>query len=299
MKRFTRDELIDKCIEKYGDAYNYEKVEYVNMHTPVSIICNKCGNTFNIIPANFLSKNNTLKIGCTNCLRRKKNRYWTKERNLEEAKKYKTKKDFKQKCGGGFCAASENGWLKTYFWLNTIKPKGYWNYETCKEAALKYKTKSEFQKGDRRAYNLAREKGWIEEYVWLKDARIEIFKGKIDSVYAYFFEEYDSVYVGRTLMRLQKDRDWSHRHAVYIDGKFKKHYVKSDSVYNFSVEKNCEIPEMIILDENLTIEEGQEREKYWIEFYKKQGKKLLNKAPAGSIGTLGFKKRIQSYDRHE
>lgn len=52
-------------------------------------------------------------------------------------------------------------------------------------------------------------------------------------------------------------------------------------------------------EENLTIEEGQEREKYWIEFYKKQGKKLLNKASAGSIGTLGFKKRIQSYDRHE
>jgi hypothetical protein len=26
---------------------------------------------------------------------------------------------------------------------------------------------------------------------------------------------------------------------------------------------------------------------------------ILNKAPAGSIGTLGFKKRIQNYDRHE
>ena len=70
-------------------------------------------------------------------------------------------------------------------------------------------------------------------------------------------------------------------------------------VYNFSIEKNCDIPEMIVLEENLTIEEGQTREKYWIEYYRKQGRNILNKAPAGSIGTLGFKKRIQNYDRYE
>lgn len=292
MKRFTKDEFIERCVKMYGNAYGYEKVEYVNMHVPVLIVCNKCGSVFSIFPTNFLKKNNKLKVGCTNCLKRKRNCYWTEERTLEEAKKYKTKKEFKQKCGGGFSAASENGWLKTYFWLNTIRPRGYWNYDTCKEAALKYNTKSEFQKGDRRGYNLAREKGWLEEYTWLKDARLEILKGKIDSVYAYIFEEYNAVYVGRTLMRLQKDRDWSHRHAKYIDSKFKKHYVKNDAVYNFSSLNNCEIPEMKILEENLTIEEGQEREKYWIEYFKKQGKKILNKAPAGSIGTLGFKRKL-------
>lgn len=294
MKKITKNEFIDRCVKLYGDAYCFDKVEYVNMHVPVIIICNECGSEFNISPANFL--NQKTKYGCTNCTKRKKNCYWTEEAVTIEAKKYKTKKEFKEKSGGAFYAASKNGWLKKYFWLNTIKPKGYWNYETCKEAALKYNTKSEFQKGDRRGYNLARKNGWLEEYTWLKDARIEIFKGKIDSIYVYIFEEYNSVYVGRTLMRLQKDRDWSHRHAIYIDGKNKKHYVKSDSVYNFSVEKKCEIPSMIILEENLTIEEGQKREKYWIEYFKKQGKKVLNKAPAGSIGTLGFKKKISKYD---
>lgn len=287
----TREEFIKKCYERYGNAYSYDKVEYVNMHTTIIIICNNCGSEFKILPSNFLY-NKKANSGCTNCTRRKRNKYWTEETVTEEAKKYKTKKEFKRFGGGAFTAAQKNGWLKKYFWLNTIKPRGYWNYDTCKDAALKYKTKSEFQKGDRRGYNLAREKGWLKEYTWLKDARLEILKGKIDSVYAYFFEEYNAVYVGRTLMRLQKDRDWSHRHAIYIDGKFKKHYVKSDAVYNFSTSNGCEIPEMKILEENLTIEEGQEREQYWIEHFKKQGKKVLNKAPAGSIGTLGFKKKV-------
>ena len=294
MRRLSKEEFINKCVNLYGSAYTYDKVEYVNMHTPITIICNICGNEFNILPSNFLQSKS--KSGCTKCLKRKKNKYWNEETVTNVAKNYKTKKEFKEKNGGAFYAASKNGWLKKYYWLNVVKPKGYWNYETCKEAALKYNTKSEFQKGDRRGYNLAREKGWIEEYTWFKDARIEIFKGKIDSVYAYIFEEYNSVYVGRTLMRLQKDRDWSHRHAIYIDGKFKKHYVKSDSVYNFSKEKKCEIPEMLILEEKLTIKEGQEREKFWIEYYKEQGKKILNKAPAGSIGTLGFKRKIKNYD---
>lgn len=295
MRRLTNSEFISRCIEIYGDAYDYSEVEYVNMRKPVTIICNNCGNKFKVLPLDLLW-GQKISYGCTECSKRKGNHYWTEETVTAEAKKYKTKKEFKIKSAGAFAAASKNGWLKKYFWLNTNKPKGYWNYDTCKEAALKYNTKSEFQKGDRRGYNLAREKGWISEYTWLKDARVEIFKGKIDSVYVYIFEEYDSVYVGRTLMRLQKDRDWSHRHAIYIDGKFKKHYVKSDAVYNFSVEKKCEIPKMIILEENLTIEEGQKREEYWIEYYRKQGKKILNKAPAGSIGTLGFKRRIQNDD---
>lgn len=289
--KITQEEFLKRCHEIYGEAYNFNKVKYINMHTKITIVCNNCGSEFEITPSNFLYANKT-KYGCTNCTKRKKNKYWTKERALEEAKKYTTKNEFKKNCGGGFSAASENGWLKEYFWLNTKRPHGYWNYETCKEAALKYKTKSEFQKGDRRGYNLAREKGWLKEYTWLKDARLEILKGKIDSIYVYIFEEYNAIYVGRTLMRLQKDRDWSHRHAIYIDGKFKKHYVKSDAVYNFSSLNNCEIPEMKILEENLTIEEGQEREKYWIEYFKKQGKKILNKAPAGSIGTLGFKRKL-------
>ena len=182
-----------------------------------------------------------------------------------------------------------NPYLKIIF---PLKVGQSYYQKSLEQQLLKYKTKSEFQKGDRRGYNLAREKGWLKEYTWLKDARLEILKGKIDSIYVYIFEEYNAVYVGRTLMRLQKDRDWSHRHAIYIDGKFKKHYVKSDAVYNFSSLNNCEIPEMKILEENLTIEEGQEREKYWIEYFKKQGKKLLNKAPAGSIGTLGFKRKL-------
>ena len=46
MKRFTRDEFIERCVEMYGNAYGYEKVEYVNMSTKVCIICPEHGEIF-------------------------------------------------------------------------------------------------------------------------------------------------------------------------------------------------------------------------------------------------------------
>lgn len=37
--------------------------------------------------------------------------YWTKERCMHEALKYKTKKEFYDKCGGAYSASFRNGWL--------------------------------------------------------------------------------------------------------------------------------------------------------------------------------------------
>lgn len=48
--------FINKCHEKYGDFYDYSKVNYVNSFTKVCIICPKHGE-FWITPSNFLNKN--------------------------------------------------------------------------------------------------------------------------------------------------------------------------------------------------------------------------------------------------
>lgn len=42
-KKFTTEEYVKKYREKYGDKYDYSKVEYVNNKTKVIIICPKHG----------------------------------------------------------------------------------------------------------------------------------------------------------------------------------------------------------------------------------------------------------------
>jgi len=51
--RYNTESFIDKCIKLYGDKYKYDKVNYINSNTKVTINCPKHGH-FNIRPANFL-----------------------------------------------------------------------------------------------------------------------------------------------------------------------------------------------------------------------------------------------------
>ena len=60
-KRYTKDEFIQKSIEKHGDTYDYSKVDYVDSKTRVTIICKKHGE-FIQVPQCHLHGN-----GCPNC----------------------------------------------------------------------------------------------------------------------------------------------------------------------------------------------------------------------------------------
>ena len=53
------------------------------------------------------------------------------------------------------------------------------------------------------------------------------------------------------------------------------------SLFNFYFEKNLPIPEPIILKENLTPIEAQYYEGYYVEKYRNEGWKILNKAKTG------------------
>ena len=156
------------------------------------------------------------------------------------------------------------------------KKNGYWNYETCMEESKKYNTRSEFKKGSSGAYYVARKNGWLDKYTWLKDERFDLYKDNIDSVYVYEFKEFNCAYVGRTLIRLQKDRDKAH--IFHTD---------NDAVAKFAKEHNISVPEPIYLEENLTLEDGAKQEEYWFNKYKEDGWTMLNSAKTGSIGALG------------
>lgn len=207
------------------------------------------------------------------------NRKWTYEAIKEESKKYKTKKEFDNGSHSAYTIALKHGWISDFTWFvdgNKLRAekRRLWTHDTVRTEALKYKTKSDFARSSAGAYNVACKNKWIDEFTWLEDKRFDLYTDKVDSVYVYEFKEQKSAYVGRTLMRNQKFRDW-------------EHIFREDSVSSFAKSNNIPIPEMKILEDNLTIKEGSEREGYWVEKYRSDGWTILNVAKTGSIGALG------------
>ncbi len=92
------------------------------------------------------------------------NGYWTKERCIEDAKKYKTRKEWWAKSPSGISIATRNGWLDKCcnHMIQIKKPRGYWTKERCIESAKKYKTRNRWQKSGK-GYDAARLNKWLDE----------------------------------------------------------------------------------------------------------------------------------------
>ena len=96
-------------------------------------------------------------------------------------------------------------------------------------------------------------------------------KMKRDNIYIYLWEEFNTVYIGRTVN--PKGRHYAHKHRI------------TEPTYKFSSEHHVEHPKMIIIENDLTVEEGVEREKYWInEYIKNSPYNVLNKTKGGQVG---------------
>ena len=81
-----------------------------------------------------------------------------------------------------------------------------------------------------------------------------------DNIYIYLWEEFNTIYVGRTVN--PKSRHYTHKHR------------ETEKTYKFSSEHHVEHPKMVIIENDLTIDEGVEREKYKLtEEEKKQRQK--------------------------
>ena len=96
-------------------------------------------------------------------------------------------------------------------------------------------------------------------------------------MYVYVFEDTKVAYVGRTLMRRQKKRDKEHIFNLY-----------NDNVARYAKKQHVPVPPMKILESNLTLEEGLDREDYWRKWYEQQGYTMLNRLATGiGKGSLG------------
>lgn len=276
-KRYSlgKEKFIEKANVVHHGFYNYSEVEYVNSQSYVKIMCPLHG-AFMQIPSSHLKGH-----GCPKCAdieNGNRKRKWTYETCKNEARKYKTKGEFQKCSSGAYKYANEKGIIKDFDWFEELKkPKGYWNRARCEEEARKYKSKGEFLKGCSAAHHAAVVNGWLDDYDWLVDKRIDIIKGKIDSVYVYIFEDTKTAYVGRTLIRRQKKRDKEHIFNL-----------EADNVARYAKEHHVSVPPMTILETNLTLEEGLDREDYWRRWYEQQGYTMLNRLATGiGKGSLG------------
>lgn len=96
---------------------------------------------------------------------------WSKSKTYEEAKKYKSKSEFRKACDSGYQAAYRHNWLKDYTWFE--KPTVYnkiWTKEKCLEAAKQCETMKEFREKYITAHDASKKNGWFNEYTWLKRA---------------------------------------------------------------------------------------------------------------------------------
>ena len=276
-----KDNFIEKATVVHNGFYDYSEVEYVNGHTKVKIICPIHG-SFLQNPSSHLAGH-----GCKKCAvieNGKKRRIWSDELCSEEAHKFRTKSEFQKGNGSAYHYARKNGLLESFDWFEEIRnPNGYWTKERCEEEARKYNSKGEFLKGCSAAHSASVRNGWLDDYDWLIDQRIDVVKGKIDSVYVYIFQDTKAAYVGRTLMRRQKRRD--KEHIFNLD---------SDNVAKYAKKHHIPVPPMQILESNLTLEEGLAREDYWRKWYEQQGYTMLNRIATGvgkgSLGAIGHGK---------
>ena len=95
---------------------------------------------------------------------------WDKDSCYNEARKFKSKLEFRNNSSGAYRIASTNGWLDSYSWLDKVF--GKWNRETCFDEAKKYVSRTDFQNGSKGAYKVAWKNGWIDDYTWLKRAEV-------------------------------------------------------------------------------------------------------------------------------
>ena len=80
----SQEDFIKKCKEKYGDKYDYSKVEYKNCRTKVIIICPKHGE-FSVMPRHFIKNGNKHLRECPLCSLEERTK--TTDEFIKQAKK--------------------------------------------------------------------------------------------------------------------------------------------------------------------------------------------------------------------
>lgn len=275
----TTEEFIKDAIKVHGDKFNYHKTAYISHTTKICVTCKKHGDIW-ITPKKFLKK------GCIRCNKEEKllneKNFFLKKAN----KKYNGKYDYSKinyKGKGkpitiicpihGEFQQTPSQHLNGKGCHECWKDENLLTYEKCLNKAKLYQYKIDFNINDKKAYNKSIRENWIKDFTWLIEKTTE---GDDRTIYVYEFQD-KSAYVGLT--NWIEHRDYQHRWG--------KRY---SSVYEYSVNNNIEIPPVKILEENVNSNNAGNMENKWINFYRNNGWKIINKVKGGALGATNGKK---------
>ena len=62
-QKLTKEEITERGKKTHGDKFDYSLINYINIHKPIKIKCNKCNNVFEQLVANHIKQNK----GCPFC----------------------------------------------------------------------------------------------------------------------------------------------------------------------------------------------------------------------------------------
>lgn len=94
----------------------------------------------------------------------KPNVYWTKDRILEDAKKYRSRSEWRKNSSSATTMAKKNGWFEeAASHMNLLVDHGKWSKASVLKEAKKYKTRSAWGRCKNGSYGAALKRGWLEE----------------------------------------------------------------------------------------------------------------------------------------
>ncbi len=244
------------------------------------------------------------------------NGYWTKEKCLEEALKYYSKKEFRENNSGAYSSSTRNKWLNEICSHMENRLYKHWTKEKCLEEALKYKTKKEFMKSSWCAYQTSCNNGWLNEVCFhligiKRNHWIDKDNCKSEALKYNTLNEFAKNAPGA--YKVSSKNGWLNEitsHMSYLGNKYKRciycYEFSDNSVYiglTYNLErrntqhnsyKNSKvfihientriIPNLTKLTDYVDVGEAQKMEYYYLNKYKNDGYNILNKAKTGGVG---------------
>lgn len=187
----------------------------------------------------------------------------------ESAKRFKTRMEFREGDESAYSKSVKEGWINDFGLYSPGSEK--YTEAAIIEVAKKFTTHRDFRLFDKKMYDSAKHRGILDKCVWLEKA---YNKGQqpIYSLYVYEFTATHAVYVGITV----------NKKARHID-----HLSKYDSVAIYANQISEPVPKPLYLKNGMSRQEAQVAEKNMIAKYRNEGWFMINKAPGGSVGSLG------------
>jgi len=92
--------------------------------------------------------------------------YWNnKELCEKEAKKYKSRSDFRIALWSAYNYSVINNWIDEFFSIRETSKNGYWNNKKlCEKESKKYKNRGDFKKESWSAYSYSLKNKWLDEF---------------------------------------------------------------------------------------------------------------------------------------